>query len=61
MCLCRLTHVGHGGQAVILLFEHGDYGSAGIILNRRTTRRIGELQRAELLGQKFAGALSFCL
>lgn len=42
-------------QAVIFLFEHSESGSAGLILNRRTSYNIGSLTGADMLCPEFAG------
>jgi Uncharacterized ACR, COG1678 len=46
----------HGCQAVILLFQHDETGSSGLILNRRTSFRIESLKGATMLCPYFAGA-----
>jgi hypothetical protein len=43
-------------QAVIFLFEHSESGSAGLILNRRTSYNLGSLQGGDMLCPDFAGA-----
>lgn len=44
-----------GDQAVILMIEHGEAGSMGLILNRRTNYTLGTMNGADKLPSVFSG------
>lgn len=46
-------------QAVIFMFEHGEEGSAGFILNRPTELTLGKLVAADALLPEFADNLLY--